>query len=283
MDQSAPGPLVTSGVFSQSRNPIFLSMDLFLIGAFGLNGQILHEERILGGLYGEPCARYRSHAGRYWGAAHVEVTMLLNWVERALMNNPVRKGVQSYFEAGRLLDLGGPMDGGTALEIGCGRGVGVELILERFGADRVVAMDLDPQMVDLASLRLEHLGERAQFQVGDVTEIDAPADAFDAVFDFGIIHHVPDWRLALRELHRVLKPGGTFYGEEVWQRFLSWRVVDLLLEHPREDRFDPTSFYAALADVGFEVVARRDMADVFGWFVARRRDEPSPTTSSGNE
>jgi ubiquinone/menaquinone biosynthesis C-methylase UbiE len=196
--------------------------------------------------------------------------MLLNRAERALMNNPIRKGVQSAFEAGRMLDLGGPMEGGTALEIGCGRGVGVELILERFGADRVVGLDLDPRMVDLASRRLAHLGDRARFVVGDITAIDAPDGAYDAIFDFGIIHHVPDWRLALRELHRVLRPGGTFYGEEVWQRFLSWRVVDLLLEHPREDRFDPPMFHEALADVGFEVIARKDMADVFGWFVARR-------------
>lgn len=196
--------------------------------------------------------------------------MLLNRAERALMNNPVRKGVQSYFEAGRLLSMGGAMDGGTALEIGCGRGVGVELILERFGADVVVGMDLDPRMVELAGHRLAHLGDHARFVVGDATAIDAPDGTFDAVFDFGIIHHVPDWRLALRELHRVLRPGGTFYGEEAWKRFLRWRVVDLLLEHPREDRFDPPTFHAALEDVGFEVIARKDMADVFGWFVARR-------------
>jgi len=199
--------------------------------------------------------------------------MLLNWVERAVMNNPVRKGVQSHFEASRLLSIGGPMDGGTALEIGCGRGVGAELILERFGADRVVAMDMDPRMVDLAGRRLEHLGDRVQFQVGDVTEINAEDGSFDAVFDFGIIHHVPHWRRALAEIHRVLRPGGQFYGEEVWQRFLSWAVVDYLLDHPREDRFDPPMFHAALAEAGFEVLARRDMADVFGWFVARRPGE----------
>jgi hypothetical protein len=55
--------------------------------------------------------------------------MLLNAVEKALMNNPARGAIPRHFEARRLLDLGGPMAGGKALEVGCGRGVGVEIIL----------------------------------------------------------------------------------------------------------------------------------------------------------
>lgn len=84
VDQSAPGPLVTRGVFAWSRNPIFLSMDLFLFGVFLLDGhlstgvfaagtalgfhrQILNEERFLGRLYGDPYATYRSRVRRYLG------------------------------------------------------------------------------------------------------------------------------------------------------------------------------------------------------------------------
>jgi hypothetical protein len=74
--------------------------------------------------------------------------MLLNRAETLLMNNPVRAAIQRHFEARRLLELGGPLPGGTALEIGCGRGVGTELILDVFGADRVDAIDLDPAMVE---------------------------------------------------------------------------------------------------------------------------------------
>lgn len=76
--------------------------------------------------------------------------MKLNAVEKALMNNPVRAGVQRLYEARLLERLGGRLAGGQALEIGCGRGVGVQLILDRFGADTVVAFDLDPEMVERA-------------------------------------------------------------------------------------------------------------------------------------
>lgn len=71
--------------------------------------------------------------------------MLLNRLEYALMNNPIRAVVQRRLEAHRLLSLGGRMSGGVAREIGCGRGVGIELILDMFGAERVDAFDMDPR------------------------------------------------------------------------------------------------------------------------------------------
>ncbi len=80
--------------------------------------------------------------------------MKLNAIETALMNNPLREAIQRRFEARRLLEMGGPMRGGRALEVGCGRGVGVELILDRFGATEVDALDLDPEMVERARRRL---------------------------------------------------------------------------------------------------------------------------------
>jgi ubiquinone/menaquinone biosynthesis C-methylase UbiE len=205
--------------------------------------------------------------------------MLLNRLETLLMNNPLRAAVQRRFEASRLLAMGGPMRGGLALEVGCGRGVGAGIILDRFGADRVDAFDLDPRMVDLARRRLAPRGDRVRLWTGDVTRIPSPDGAYDAVFDFGIIHHVPNWRDALREIFRVLKPGGRFYAEEVMAHFITHPVWRRLLEHPEEDRFDRDSFREALAALDFEIVAERTLLRDFAWFVA---DKPrgSPERSA---
>jgi ubiquinone/menaquinone biosynthesis C-methylase UbiE len=192
----------------------------------------------------------------------------LNRVETMLMNNPVRAAIQRHFEARRLLAMGGPLSGGSALEVGCGRGVGVELILDLFGASRVDAFDLDPRMVQRARRRLARRGDRVRLWTGDVTQIDAPADAYDAVFDFGIIHHVPRWRDALREIGRVLKPGGSLYLEEVLQPVLAHAVTRRLLKHPEEDRFDAAAFRAGLVEAGLAVRAARGMGGAFAWFVA---------------
>ena len=196
--------------------------------------------------------------------------MRMNAAEKALMNNPVRRLVQRHFEAPRLLRMGGPCNGATALEVGCGQGLGVSLVLEAFGAARVDAFDLDPTMVELA--RARHRGDpRVRLWTGDAEEIRAADGTYDAVFDFGIIHHVPRWRSALREVRRVLRPGGRFYAEEVLEGFIHHPVSARLLEHPMDDRFDATEWSAALVDAGFDLHASSRWGSWFVWSVAIAR------------
>jgi ubiquinone/menaquinone biosynthesis C-methylase UbiE len=136
------------------------------------------------------------------------------------MNNALRRWGQQY-GASWLQRLGGRVDGGRVLEVGCGRGVGVQIILQRFGAASVEAIDLDPKMVECARRRLAaYDATRVRLSVGDVTCIQAPDATFDAVFDFGAMHLEPDWRKGIAEVRRVLKPGGKFFFEWVTGRFL---------------------------------------------------------------
>lgn len=192
--------------------------------------------------------------------------MLLNRLEFVLMNNPVRAAIQRHVEASKLLRMGGAMDGGVALELGCGRGVGAELILEVFGAARVDGFDLDPRMIVRARKRLRRRAGRARFWVGDATAIAGRDGLYDAVFDFGILHHVPDWRAALAEVRRVLGPEGRFYAEEVLAPAI--RRSRHFLKHPEEDRFDAAGFETALEQAGLAPVAREDLGQSFAWFVA---------------
>jgi ubiquinone/menaquinone biosynthesis C-methylase UbiE len=118
--------------------------------------------------------------------------MKLNRVEKALMNNPFRALVQRRHEARVMERLGGRLDRMRVLEIGCGRGVGTEIIFERFGALEVHAFDIDPDMVERARRRLsKYPPERLRLFVGDAAAVEAGDGFYDAVVDFGIIHHVP--------------------------------------------------------------------------------------------
>ncbi|HNR29868.1 MAG TPA: class I SAM-dependent methyltransferase [Candidatus Hydrogenedentes bacterium] len=200
--------------------------------------------------------------------------MILNTFEYLMMNNPVRAMLQRRYEARKLLRMGGPMRGGRALEVGCGRGVGVEVILDCFGADAVDAFDLDPRMVAKAGRRLKRRGDRARLWVGDAARIDAADATYDAVFDFGIIHHVPEWRAALAEIFRVLKPGGRFYAEEVLRAYILHPIWRRLLDHPLEDRFDHAQFQAGLTQAGFVVTAARPFAKSFAWYIADKAAAP---------
>lgn len=203
----------------------------------------------------------------------------MNAVETVLMNNPVRAALQRHYEAPLLERLGGRVPGERVLEVGCGRGVGAEIILDRFGAAHVTAFDLDPGMVARARRRLgPRIPTAVSLAVGDVTSIDAADASFDAVFDFGIIHHVPDWRAAVAEIARVLRPGGRFFFEEVTRHALERWSYRTFLDHPDHDRFSASEFVAALAAAGFDTADAQWVERFFGDFVigvTTRRGAPA--------
>jgi SAM-dependent methyltransferase len=151
-------------------------------------------------------------------------------------------------------------------ELGCGRGVGSKIVLQRFEAARVLAFDLDPDMVrqPFARVSAKQPG-RVILAVADAAVIPAPSGAFDAVFDFGIVHHVPAWREVLSEVHRVLKTGGRFFFEEVTQQALNRWFYRTFLQHPTEDRFSARQFLNELNAHRLKV--RAAVERVFGDFV----------------
>lgn len=194
--------------------------------------------------------------------------MLMNRVERAAVSLPGRGYLQRWFEAPRMLTMGGHVAGGDALEVGCGNGTGTEVILELFKARHVDAFDLDDILVKKAIRRLAKYGERVSVCQGDVTSINTVDASYDAVFDFAIIHHVPDWERALKEVYRVLKPGGRFYAEEVFDKFILHPLFSHIFQHPQENRFNHQQFILGLENAGFTIVDSNQLWGYFGWFVA---------------
>ncbi|WP_228708378.1 class I SAM-dependent methyltransferase [Amycolatopsis keratiniphila] len=136
----------------------------------------------------------------------------MNKAETALVNPPPRRWLQRVYETQVLLRFGGRVPPGSqAMEIGCGSGYGTQLVLEGFGAASVDAVDLDSAMIRRAGRRLAGYGDRVRLAQGSATDLRAALDAedggYDAVFDFGIIHHIPDWRAAIAEVARGLASG----------------------------------------------------------------------------
>ena len=171
------------------------------------------------------------------------------------MNNPVRAALQRQYEARLLERFGGRVEGKRVLEIGCGRGVGTEIIFEQFGARQVHAFDVDPDMVDQARDRhSRYPPDRVNLYVGDATSINEPAASFDAVFDFAIVHHIPNWKDAVGEVARVLKPNGKFFFEEVTSHALGRWFYRRFLEHPQSQYwFNKDEFVAELERNGIIV------------------------------
>ena len=203
--------------------------------------------------------------------------MILSRLEFLLMNNPLRRAVQRHFEGRRFLQMGGSLPGARALEIGCGQGVGAEIILDLFGAAGVDGFDLDPRMVAIAQRRLSSRGSQVRLWVGDAIDINAPEGTYDAVFDFGIIHHVSNWQQVLAEANRVLLPGGLLFVEEPVGWVTKSPLVARLCGYSQDAAaqasqygFEVSEFRHALSAAGFVLQKEKHLLRVFSWFVARK-------------
>ncbi|MGQ0762749.1 MAG: class I SAM-dependent methyltransferase [Acidobacteriota bacterium] len=92
------------------------------------------------------------------------------------------------------------------LEIGCGMGTdGAQFA--KAGAN-YTGIDLTDAAVELARKRFQVSGLKGEFHVADAERLDFPDASFDLVYSHGVLHHTPDIGAAVREIHRVLKPGG---------------------------------------------------------------------------
>lgn len=97
------------------------------------------------------------------------------------------------------------------LEIGCGTGATLRMLVRRSDfTGKATGVDHSPVFIDAASnfARAENLGNRIVFKVGDAHKLDFSDASFDAVIAHTLISHVTDPAGVIREMARVVRPGG---------------------------------------------------------------------------
>jgi ubiquinone/menaquinone biosynthesis C-methylase UbiE len=148
----------------------------------------------------------------------------------------------------------GPSD--RILDLGCGTGIVARVLRERLGgAARISGLDLSPAMVAMART----LAPEVDFREGDATALPFETGGFDLVICQQMLQFVPDPLVALREVRRVLAPGGRLLAS-------TWRPRDVQQLHeamgavaerhlgvPNDKRFrlDGDAMRGLLRDVGF--------------------------------
>jgi ubiquinone/menaquinone biosynthesis C-methylase UbiE len=93
------------------------------------------------------------------------------------------------------------------LEIGCG--MGTDLLQFARGGARCTGIDLTPRSVEITRHRFRVYGAGGDFMISDGERLPFRDESFDVVYSNGVLHHTPDTAGAIREVHRVLRPGGT--------------------------------------------------------------------------
>lgn len=118
---------------------------------------------------------------------------LVGWLFRERINRGLRLLPSRRFE--------------RALEVGYGAGA-VQLALAP-GVESLAGIDLDADPAVVSAL-LEARGIRAELEKGDVYELAFEDASFDLVVSFSVFEHLKEYRRALSEVSRVLRPGGLF-------------------------------------------------------------------------
>ncbi|PYS48239.1 MAG: class I SAM-dependent methyltransferase [Acidobacteria bacterium] len=93
----------------------------------------------------------------------------------------------------------------NVLDVGCGLGDFTRVLAER--AERVLAIDLSPEMIRLAREQSAHHHQKIEYVLGDFMLLDYPAESFDCVVSLATLHHLP-LSDALSKMKDALAPGG---------------------------------------------------------------------------
>lgn len=176
--------------------------------------------------------------------------MKLNWAERWAVNNPTRP-IQQYLEILWVMSRINVRPGARILEIGCGRGAGAFIIKKAFHPSVLHGMDLDIGMIRMAGRYLRPAAKDGiVFYAGNAGSLPYPDETLDAVFGFGVLHHIEDWQAALAEILRVLKSGGIYVFEELYPSLYQNAVTRHILLHPTRNRFRSDDLKLAVRESG---------------------------------
>lgn len=97
--------------------------------------------------------------------------------------------------------------GARLIEIGCG--MGTDLLQFARGGARCTGVDLTPRSLEISKQRFRLYDIAVDLALADAERLPFDDGTFDVFYSNGVLHHTPETAHAIREAHRILKPGGT--------------------------------------------------------------------------
>lgn len=166
--------------------------------------------------------------------------------------------------ARRLVELTALPRGAQVLDIATGTGWAAIAAAQHVGpTGRVLGVDLAPELLECARQKVAAAGlHHVEFREGDAERLDLGDQHFDVVLCASALFFVPDMLAALREWHRVLKPGGQvgFSGfgptylqplGDLWNARLRQYGVSLPTASPTQRLAEPETCRRLLHEAGF--------------------------------
>ena len=164
----------------------------------------------------------------------------------------------------------------TVLDIGCGSGGITVSLVSDYGAQKVIGIDVETDVCQVASQRVKKLGLEKDIDIVKVKPGDFYYDdaSFDVVFSKDSIVHIEDKEQLAKEIFRVLKPGGHFLGSD-WLRVNddppSPEMLHYLkLEDLGFEMASPNRYSRALMKAGFQNIF---LSNRNGWYKQKAKQE----------
>ena len=118
-----------------------------------------------------------------------------------------------------------------ALDLGCGTGEMMKMLLQSDDQRELYGIDLSEKMLSVAEGKLS---SKVQLVLGDSEHLPFADNFFDVVYCNDSFHHYPAPENVIREVQRVLKPGGTFLIGDCWQPLVGRAIMNFYMRHSKE-------------------------------------------------
>ncbi len=137
------------------------------------------------------------------------LALMLGYSQDILQSLPAGT-VESFAGTGNPFGMGELLLGETVLDIGCGAGFDSLIAARQVGkTGRVISVDMTPAMLEKAAAGAQEAGiANIEFRKGLAEALPVDEASIDVVISNGVINLCPDKMAVMREVNRVLKPGG---------------------------------------------------------------------------
>jgi ubiquinone/menaquinone biosynthesis C-methylase UbiE len=141
----------------------------------------------------------------------------------------------------------------TLLDAGSGIGLSFTLLDQYFQPGKIVGLDIDKAALEIAAKSTQAYQCPIELVHGSASHLSFPDNSFDLIFCHQLIHHVKDQSTVLRELLRVLRPGGFLLSSESCRSFIDSFWVRLLFRHPEMVQKSAEEYVDLMRSAGFEI------------------------------
>lgn len=150
------------------------------------------------------------------------------------------------------------------LEVACGNGNAAIWVAQQTGCE-VVGIDLTSNYIDNALAKARNYPSlRLSFQKESATNLPFPDGSFTHAWSQAALYHIPELEKALKEVHRVLEPGGIFLFDDLVTPIeeVSETARKYVYERLRfEPTFSPQVYAEKLTQIGFKVLQQKDLSE----------------------